>query len=61
MNGITEVDDELERRSEFYYAEWLLDAVDRVLENKTKLAQNTMQSNVNIFGIMTADVPDTEE
>lgn len=38
MTGVTGIDDELERRAEFYHADWLYDAVDRVTEANSQMA-----------------------
>lgn len=47
----TQVDDELERRSEFYHAEWLYDATDRYLQEEAINTANTMQAAANVFAI----------
>lgn len=47
--GATGVDDELERRAEYYHAEWQHDACDRMLAEEATNAANAMQSSAAMF------------
>jgi hypothetical protein len=44
QTGVSGVDDELERRGEYYHADWLYDAVDKFLTEESNMAANAMAS-----------------
>lgn len=50
MSGVSGVDDELERRGEYYHADWLYDAVDRYQQEETASNNSIMQTAANMFG-----------
>ena len=49
MNGVTGVDDELERRGEYYHAEWMYDAVDKYQQEENATNNSAMQTAANVF------------
>ena len=49
MMGVTGVDDELERRGEFYHADWQYDAVDRMMAEEASQATSAMSASANMF------------
>lgn len=55
MMGITGVDDELERRAEFYHAEWQYDAIDAMLQEEANQAANAMQTSASMWDDPTAN------
>jgi hypothetical protein len=49
MIGTTGVDDELERRAEYYHAEWQYDACDRMMAEEASNATNALQASAGMF------------
>jgi chromatin remodeling complex protein RSC6 len=49
LPSITGVDDELERRAEYFHAEWIYDAVDRYQQEEQASNQRDMQTAANVF------------
>lgn len=49
MMGVTGVDDELERRGEYYHADWQYDAIDRMMAEDSAQAANAMQTSASMF------------
>ena len=49
MNGVTGVDDELERRAEYFHSEWIFDAMDRYQQEEATTNSNAMQAAANVF------------
>lgn len=49
MSGVTGVDDELERRGEYYHADWLYDAVDKYQQEENATNNSAMQTAANVF------------
>ena len=49
MTGVSGVDDELERRGEYYHAEWLYDAVDRFQQEESATSYAALQASANVF------------
>jgi chromatin remodeling complex protein RSC6 len=49
LPSVTGVDDELERRAEYFHAEWIYDAVDRYQQEEQASNQRDMQTAANVF------------